>query len=81
MGNVLGFGLSYYLKLYPIDISSMSELYEEMGISNLTQIPADPQAYVFIILSSLTFTLALLAAVYPALKAARLEPLEALKHN
>ncbi len=81
LGNLLAFGTTYYLKLNPIDLSSMSEMYEDMGISSLTQLPADPQSYMFINFSVLIFALASLATLYPAIKAARLEPLEALKHT
>lgn len=81
LGNLLAGGVTYYLKLNPIDLSSFTEMYEDMGISSLNQLPADPQAYMFVTFSLLVFGLSALAALYPAIKAARLEPLEALKHT
>lgn len=80
LGNLTGGGLSYYFKIHPIDVSMLSETYEEMGFT-LSSLPTNPQLYMFIVFSLLVFGLSMIAAVYPAIKAARLEPLDALKHT
>ncbi|PIQ28459.1 hypothetical protein COW36_13225 [bacterium (Candidatus Blackallbacteria) CG17_big_fil_post_rev_8_21_14_2_50_48_46] len=81
VGNLSGGAISYYFLLHPIDLSSMTEMYEDMGISSLTQLPANPQTYMFVVFSLLILVFSMLAALYPAIKAARLEPLDALKHT
>lgn len=78
-GNLLGAGLSFYFQAHPIDLSMMAETYEELGFS-MNALATEPHLEMFVSLSVVTFLLALIAALYPALKAARLNPLDALKH-
>ena len=79
IGNILGACGAYYFQTNPIDLSSMSELYEEWGIS-MNYMTAEFAAYYFIDFSIVVFILAFIASLYPAIKAARLEPVQALKH-
>lgn len=79
IGNILGCGITQYYAVYGIDYSRWAE-----GLSIIPYI--DPVMYTRletnnILLSSVTVLLiTLIAAVYPAIKAARLEPAEAMHY-
>lgn len=80
IGNIVGGLGGYYFQLNPIDISSFSDLYEDLGINPITSIPAELGLYNFVNFSSIVFLLSIIAAIYPGIKAARLNPVQALKH-
>lgn len=79
LGNIFGAMFAFYFNRNPIDLSGMTEMYEDFGISLVT-LPAAVEPGMFVNFTILVFFLALFAAIFPAYKAARLEPIEALKH-
>lgn len=79
IGNVLGFIPSYINTKIPINMSSESEWLAYFGI--------DPYMYAavtwpnFVICSGIIMGLAMFMSLWPALKAARFKPVEALRYN
>ena len=79
IGNIAGATAAYYLQTNPINLTSMSELYEEWGVT-ASYMTAELVPYYFISFNIIVFAVSVIAALYPAVKAARLKPVEALKH-
>jgi lipoprotein-releasing system permease protein len=82
LGTLLGLGLSY-------GISDLVEGLEHLlGIQFLTtdiypvsRLPSDPRWQDILVINGVTVTMCFLAAIYPARRAARLPPAEALRHE
>ncbi len=78
IGNVLGFIAAYINTKVPINLSSEADLLAVFGI--------DPKMYAaitwpnFVICSGIIMGLALLMSLWPAMKAARFRPVEALRY-
>ena len=78
IGNLIGGIIAYLNTRYPLDFSSEAEFFEEWGI--------DPRIYSvltvenFFICSGIILVLALIMSIWPALKAARYKPAEALRY-
>lgn len=78
IGNVLGFTMSYINTRVPWDFSSNAEMFEVFGI--------DPRMYAeitwenFPICSGIILGLAMLMSLWPAIRAARFKPVDALRH-
>ncbi|MDH3650763.1 MAG: FtsX-like permease family protein [Saprospiraceae bacterium] len=81
IGAPLGMGLGYltlqYLNYQGIDLSAWSKALEEFGMSDIVRPTLDSETY-WLIGSAVVIT-AVLASIYPALKAIRLKPVEALR--
>ena len=71
-GLVLGIGLSYILKTY---VKVPQEIY------SIDHVPVDLQFSDIAIIVSAALIISYLATIYPAAKAANLEPIEALRYE
>lgn len=78
-GNILGAAISYYFWLFPVDLSAWADKTEEFGMS-ASYMKAELTIYSFFVFNGIVFVLAAIASLYPAIKASRLRPIEALKH-
>ncbi len=77
IGLFIAFGLVTYFGKKGIDMSSFSDGLNELGFSNIAYTSLDPSYYTQIaIMVAIT---ALLSAIYPALRALRLKPAEAVR--
>ncbi|MGD2249687.1 MAG: ABC transporter permease [Candidatus Methanofastidiosia archaeon] len=75
LGCILGLGINYYLSVVGINFSG-AEVVEFMEARIYTRLSVKDVVYPFFF----AVGIALLAALYPAYKASRLEPVEALRH-
>ena len=79
LGIALGAGISYYYWINPIDFSSYSEEMAVWGVSTVIY-PADATALNLLMTAIVTFVLALVFSIFPARRASRLRPIEAIRH-
>jgi len=79
LGIALGAGISYYYWINPIDFSSYSEEMAVWGVSTVIY-PADATALNLSMTATVTFVLALVFSIFPARRASRLRPIEAIRH-
>jgi ABC-type lipoprotein release transport system permease subunit len=78
IGNILGFFLCYYFTQVPMDLSGYAETFESFGID--PKIYGIIYAWMFYITNGIILASTLLASLYPAIKASRLEPVKALRY-
>lgn len=76
VGVLLGFITNTYLNKTGIDLSKYGDGLEEFGMSSIIYPVIDPSFYITV--SIAVFFTALFAALYPAMKATRLKPIEAI---
>jgi putative ABC transport system permease protein len=79
LGVALGYAASYYFKLNPIDYSSYAQEMAVWGV-NTAVFPADTTLLNIAVTSLLTFVLSFLFSIFPARRASRLKPVEAIRH-
>ncbi len=79
LGLFSGYGVSYYFKLHPIDYSSYAEEMAVWGVST-TMFPADATALNLGMTALVTLVLAMLFSLFPARRASKLNPIEAIRH-
>ena len=77
IGMILGYFTLKYLNRVGIDLSNWSSAMEEFGMSSIVRPIADSETFITIAIA--VIITAVLAAIYPALKAIRLQPVEALR--
>ncbi len=80
IGLLLGYAISYYFFLHPIDYSNYSQEMAVWGIAT-TKFPADASALNFAVTAIVTFLLAICFSLLPALRAAKRNPVEAIRHH
>lgn len=82
-GGVIGSGLSLYTQKTGLDLSRMFDKVDVPAFGALMSSVIHPKFSFGILLSSVLFALAaaVIAAMYPAVKASRLTPVEALRTN
>jgi putative ABC transport system permease protein len=78
IGNCIGFGISYYFTQVPIDLSAYAKSIESYGIDPMLYAKMYP--FIFYITDLIVLLATVLSAVYPAVKASRLEPVRALRY-
>ncbi len=78
IGDAIGFGISYYYTQVPMDLSAYAKSMESFGINPLLYAKMYP--FVFYITDLIILSATILSAVYPAVKASRLEPVRALRY-
>lgn len=76
IGLLLGYGTIEYVRENGIDMSAYSEGMASYGLSQMIYFDVEPGVYTQMAVG--VFLTAILAAIYPALKAIRLKPVEAL---
>jgi ABC-type lipoprotein release transport system permease subunit len=78
-GIILGYMVSYYFNIHPIDYSSYSE---ELAVWNIstTVFPATVTGLNLIVTATCTFFFSILFSIFPARRASRLKPVEAIRH-
>ncbi len=79
LGLMTGYGISQYFRLNPIDYSSFADEMAVWGIST-TMFPADATALNMGTTAIITMALALLFSIFPARRASKLNPIEAIRH-
>ncbi len=77
LGVILGYFVSYYFTIHPIDLSIWGEGLREMGYSPIIYAELDIHMIVPIII--LVVLTGIVSSLYPAYKAIRLNPVEATK--
>jgi len=77
IGIILGYIFTVLLMKTGIDLSAWSEAYERLGYD--TVIYPVPDVLIAVKVSILVFVTGLIAAIYPAIKALKLKPAEALR--
>lgn len=78
IGLLLGYFTIQYLGEYGVDLSAYSGGLADYGIDQVIYFEVNPNVYWEMAIG--VFVTAVLAAIYPALKAIRLKPVEALQH-
>ncbi len=78
IGNILGFGITYYFTIVPIDLAEYAETLATFGMD--TEIYTKIYVWVFVITDIVILFSTLLSALYPAIKASRLKPVRALRY-
>ena len=78
IGNILGYAVVFYFTQVPIDFSAYSEAISSFGIDPLVYAKMD--FWIFVITDLIIVGSTLLAAVFPAIKASRLKPVEAIRY-
>jgi len=78
IGDIIGFGVSYYFTQVPMDLSAYASSMESFGINPLLYAKIYP--FVFYITDLIILAATILSAVWPAVKASRLEPVRALRY-
>ncbi len=79
LGIAIGGGLSWYFKVNPMDWSAYAEEMSVWGVSIKT-FPADMTALNVSLTVLITFALSLIFSVFPARRAAKLNPIDAIRH-
>jgi putative ABC transport system permease protein len=79
LGVALGYAVSYYFKINPLDYSSYAEEIAVWGV-NTAVFPANTTLLNISVTSLLTFVLSFLFSIFPARRASRLKPVEAIRH-
>lgn len=79
LGVALGYAVSYYFKINPLDYSSYAQEIAVWGV-NTAVFPADTTILNIAVTSVLTFVLSFLFSIFPARRASRLKPVEAIRH-
>lgn len=77
IGILLGYLTINYVKKNGIDMSSYGDSLSSYGISQVIYFDVHPEAYIQMAVG--VFLTSVLASIYPALKAVRLQPVEALQ--
>lgn len=75
LGIVGGYGICSFIQVYPIELPGNGQVY------NLKYLPCDMQMSDFTGVAIYTFCISFLAAIYPAVRASKLLPVEALRYN
>lgn len=78
-GIVLGWTLSWYYQIYPLDYSEYAKELTSWGIST-TIFPTDATLLNVIVSSIITFVMTIIFSIFPAFKASRLNPVDAIRH-
>jgi putative ABC transport system permease protein len=78
LGVALGYVISYYLKINTIDYSSYAKEIAVWGV-NTSIFPTDTTLLNIAVTSLLTFVLSFLFSIFPARRASRLKPVEAIR--
>jgi len=78
IGDLIGFGIGYYSTQVPLDFSAYSESFENFGIDPLMY--GKLYVWMFYVTDLIIFVSTILASIYPAIKAARLKPVKALRY-
>jgi ABC-type lipoprotein release transport system permease subunit len=78
LGVILGYVISFYFKINPIDYSSYAKEIAVWGV-NTSIFPADTTLLNIAVTSLLTFVLSFLFSIFPARRASRVKPVEAIR--
>lgn len=79
LGIFLGWAMSYYFKVNPLDYSEYAKELSSWGIST-TVFPTDATAKNITMSALIIFVLTIIFSLFPALKASRLKPVDAIRH-
>ena len=77
LGIITGWGITDYFRTHGIDLSSVSEGLSAYGIPSMLYPFIRPAIYP--LLSGMIFATSVIAALYPAMKAVRLKPVQAIR--
>ena len=78
-GDLVGWLLAWYYRIHPMTLSGTEgQAMQEMGFGNT--MPTYLDLSNFLMVNALVLGITIAAALYPALRAARYEPVEALRH-
>jgi putative ABC transport system permease protein len=78
-GDLVGWLLAWYYRIHPMTLSGTEgQAMQEMGFG--TSMPTYLDLSNFLMVNALVLGITIMAALYPALRAARYEPVEALRH-
>jgi ABC-type antimicrobial peptide transport system permease subunit len=78
LGVILGSAISYHFTLNPLDYSEYADEMQIWGVSTVT-FPARITYLNLLVTSALTFFLSLIFTFFPARRASRLKPIEAIR--